>query len=64
MKKMIFMLMLIANTAVGAEDSNLVKLSTSGICHSEQSPHYNRTKNFIAFETIEECIEAGGRLPR
>lgn len=41
-----------------------VKMSTSKICHDSSSPYYSRTKNFTAFETLEACLEAGGRLPK
>lgn len=45
-------------------DNDLVKLSKSGICHDSSSSSYNRTKNFTAFENLETCIAAGGRLPK
>ena len=41
-----------------------VKMSKSEICHAVDSSYYNRTKNFTSFETLKECIEAGGRLPK
>jgi hypothetical protein len=41
-----------------------VKQSSSGICHDNSSGSFNRTKNFIPFDTITACIEAGGRLPK
>jgi len=41
-----------------------VKKSTSGICHDSSSASYNRTKNFEVFNTIEACLESGGRLPK
>jgi hypothetical protein len=36
-----------------------VKLSNSGICHDTGSPWYKRTKNFIVFETMSECLSRG-----
>jgi hypothetical protein len=42
----------------------LVKQSSSGICHDNSSGSFNRTKNYISFDTIAACIDAGGRLPR
>lgn len=41
-----------------------VKKSKSGICHDRSSGWYKRTKNFLPFDTIEECLKSGGRLPR
>jgi hypothetical protein len=42
----------------------IVKQSTSGICHDENSSAYSRTKNYTAFDSFAACIEAGGRLPK
>jgi hypothetical protein len=42
----------------------LVKQSSYGICHDNSSGSFNRTKNYIPFDTIAACIEAGGRLPK
>lgn len=43
--------------------SGVVKKSNSGICHSPGSTYYNRTKNYTPYNTIEECLQSGGRLP-
>ena len=48
--------------ATSAETS-FIKLSKSGICHTPEDASYNQTKNFTAYDTIEECLAAGGRLP-
>jgi hypothetical protein len=45
-------------------NNSLVKKSSSGICHDNSSGSFNRTKNYILFDTIAACIEAGGRLPK
>lgn len=42
----------------------VVKKSGSGICHSQSSPWYHRTRNFEPFDSVEACIQSGGRLPR
>jgi hypothetical protein len=44
--------------------AELIKQSSSGICHSPQSSWYERTKNFSAYESIDVCLAAGGRLPK
>lgn len=42
-----------------------VKKSTSGICHENGvSVYYSRTKNFTPYDTIDDCLADGGRLPK
>ena len=41
-----------------------VKKSISGICHDTKSSYYTQTKNFTPFNTIDECLKSGGRLPK
>ena len=50
--------------AEASEQNPPVKKSNSEICHAQDSSYYNRTKNFIAYETLKECLEDGGRLPK
>lgn len=52
------------NDTVSKQAEPIVKQSTSGICHDENSSSYSRTKNFTAFDSIAACVEAGGRLPK
>jgi hypothetical protein len=40
-----------------------VKKSDSGICHDASSSSYGNTKKFTPFNTIDECIKSGGKLP-
>ena len=40
-----------------------VKKSTSGICHCPGGQFYDRTTNFTEFETIDACLDSGGREP-
>lgn len=44
--------------------ASTVKMSNSGICHTPQSPYYERTKNFKAYASLKQCLDDGGRLPR
>ena len=44
-------------------ETSFIKLSKSGICHTPDDASYSQTKNFTAYDTIEECLAAGGRLP-
>jgi|SRR5690554_1008827 len=62
MLKPLFKIVLVLMLSSGASAA-IVKQSTSGICHSENSAHYERTKNFKPFDTIDECLSNGGRLP-
>ena len=41
-----------------------VKKSTTGICHKKGSQYYKQTKNYIAYNTIMDCLDSSGRLPR
>lgn len=41
-----------------------VKQSTSGFCHPPQSSWYERTKNYTAFDSLQSCLKAGGKLPK
>jgi hypothetical protein len=52
-----------ANTAI-ADDEPPVKMSKSGICHAKGTSYYNKTKNYTAYNTLEECLQAGGRKPK
>lgn len=41
-----------------------VKKSDSGICHDKTSPHYEKTKNFTPFNSMDECVKSGGKPPK
>src|SRR5690554_5571899 len=51
---------LLSHTAI----AEVVKMSTSGLCHPPQSSWYERTQNYRAFESLADCLDAGGKLPR
>jgi len=44
--------------------TGVVKKSKSGICHAPSSPWYEQTIHYTAFETVESCLQSGGRLPK
>jgi hypothetical protein len=54
---------LFADTSVKKEQ-NIIKKSTSGICHDIKSKFYEKTKKFKPFKSIKECLASGGRLPK
>ena len=41
-----------------------VKKSKTNICHKKGSKYYDQTKHFRAYNTIKDCIDSGGRLPK
>ena len=41
-----------------------VKKSSNDICHEKGSQYYKQTKKYESFNTIEDCLNSGGRLPR
>jgi hypothetical protein len=41
-----------------------VKMSNSGICHAPGTTYYAQTKNFAPYKTLDECLKAGGRIPK
>jgi hypothetical protein len=45
-------------SAVSAS-AGMVKQSSSGICHDEGSSWYDRTKNFTAYGSMQECMATG-----
>jgi len=43
--------------------SETVKYTNSGLCHESSSAYYSRIKNYIPYESLSECLKAGGRMP-
>jgi len=64
MKKIFAIMLLTLSLAVISETKEPVKLSKSGICHSPGTTYYEQTKNFTPYKTMDECLKAGGRLPK
>jgi hypothetical protein len=50
--------------SVEAADEPPVKMSKTGICHARGTSYYAQTKNYTAYNTLEECLQAGGRRPK
>ena len=42
----------------------LVKKSKNSICHGKGTKYYKQTKRFTGFDTMQTCLDSGGRLPR
>ena len=65
MKKVILLLFLLIAGCDNIQNSNPnVKKSLSSICHEKRSQYYKQTKKYESFNTIEDCLNSGGRLPR
>ncbi|MDC0046907.1 hypothetical protein OAJ20_04690 [Candidatus Pelagibacter sp.] len=45
-------------------NSPIVKKSLTNICHEKGSQYYKQTKKYESFNTIEDCLNSGGRLPK
>ena len=53
-----------AGAKAPAAAADPVKKSDSGICHDKSSPHYEKTKNFTPFNSMDECVKSGGKPPK
>lgn len=58
---LITFLIFISSAANSAEP---IKKSKSGICHDTSSSYYERTKNYTPFNSLNDCLSSGGRLPK
>lgn len=45
-------------------DNPAVKKSSTGICHKEGTLFYKNTKKFTPYDSLDECLNSGGRLPK
>jgi hypothetical protein len=41
-----------------------VKMSRARVCHPRGTPGYSQTKRYEAYESVQACLAAGGRLPQ
>jgi hypothetical protein len=65
MKKIIGTIFISLFLLTGCDSASVpVKKSKTNICHKKGSKYYDQTKHFRAFNTIKECIDSGGRLPK
>jgi endonuclease G len=55
------LVLLVLSFTLSANENSPVKQSSSGICHETTSPYYEKTKRFTSFDSIELCLQAGGR---
>lgn len=45
----------------GQVSADLIKMSSSGLCHTPASPYYERTQTFTPYGSLDECVAKGGR---
>lgn len=53
----------VVQAATAPASSEVVKKSSSGICHAPSTTYYDRTMTFTPYSTIDDCLASGGRLP-
>ena len=41
-----------------------VKKSSTGICHAKGTRYYSSTLKYTAFNSVSDCLNSGGRLPK
>ena len=66
MKKLIIMLtvVLFSQNLAFAQNAEIKKSAKSGICYSADSKSYKKLKDFTPYKTLDECVAAGGKLPK
>lgn len=58
----LFFLLVVGFVSVPTHAS-VIKKSNSGLCHPPQSSWYERTKNYQPYDSLDACLESGGKLP-
>lgn len=54
--------MLVCALALAAEPP--VKKSRNGICHPQSGTYYGRTKHYVPYDSMQACLDSGGRAPK
>ena len=61
---MLVSLLFVGQGSQAAYAEPAVKLSSGGICQPVESSWYERTKKYTGFNSLDECLDSGGRLPK
>ena len=65
MKKVFAKFFIVLILLQGCDSASVpVKKSKTNICHEKGSRYYDITKYFKAYQSIKDCIESVGRLPK
>lgn len=43
--------------------ASVIRKSNSGLCHPPPSSWYERTKNYQSYDSLDACLDSGGKLP-
>ncbi len=62
-KAIAFLAAILVSAGIFAQEKP-VKMSNSGICHAPNTTYYEQTKKFTPYKSLEECLKAGGRMPK
>lgn len=62
--KLIIKLLLVVGLSGAVQAAEPVKMSKSGICHAPNTTYYSQTKNYTPYPTLQDCLNAGGRMPK
>jgi len=59
-----FLIIFFSTAFIGCGNKPTIKKSSAGICHEEGTSYYKNTKNFTAYNSLDDCLASGGRLPK
>ena len=51
-------------TETKKSSTDVKKSSKSGICYDTNSKSYKKLKDFTPYKILDECVAAGGKLPK
>ncbi len=54
----------VASTLSPNSFADTVKKSRNAICHTPNSSYYDTVQNFKSFNSLQLCLDSGGRLPK
>lgn len=54
----------VTSTPVQQPASGMVKKSVNNICHAPGTTYYQQTKNYTPYNSLDECLASGARLPK
>lgn len=63
-KTAIFLSIITSTTSFPLQADLTIKQSSSGLCHPPESSYYERTQNYIPYDSLQDCLDADGRLPK
>ncbi len=55
------LLLALATISCQSEEMPVRKALNSGICHEASSPNYKQIRAYVAYATLAECLDSGGK---